>query len=84
MWGGGFTPVGRKGVPDRLEGVLGIDHEDGHVHHVVERAAGSFKNGIEVVEGEPYLGLQLRLGRTVLQAAYLAGDEQEPVGADGR
>ena len=45
--------------------VPGIGVEGGHVHDVVERAAGGLQHGAEIVEGELDLLFELRLGRAV-------------------
>ncbi len=79
-----LAPVLGHDRPGLLEVLLRIDQEHGHVDHVIEGAAGGSQHRIEILEGAAHLGFEVRLGRTVLAAADLAGNEQEAIGPDRR
>ena len=70
-------------IPYRLELRLRIDDEYCHVDHVVEAASGSVQDRIEILEGAPYLGFQIRFRRTVLGAANLPLDKQKAIRTHG-
>jgi hypothetical protein len=60
-----------------------IDNEHGDVDHLVKAAACRRQNLVQVARASAP-AFQFRLGRSVGQAADLAGNEQEAIGTDGR
>ncbi len=87
---GGPVRVGRRAdhpvahPHHRVELRLRVGVEGRDVDHVVEGAARRIQHGVEPREGAGDLRLEIRLGRAVLAAADLAGDEQQVAGADRR
>jgi hypothetical protein len=67
-------------APDALESRCGVDDEDGHVHHIVERATAGSEDRVQVGEGAAHLRVEFRFRRPVLAAADLAGHEQQATG----
>src|SRR5690606_149133 len=70
-----LTPVLGHHLPDFLERRLWVDHENRHIDHILETAARSRQNGVQIFKSEAYLLFQPLLRRAVLPAADLAGDE---------
>src|SRR5690606_10025857 len=75
--------VGRSGEHPVLDGhngfelVFGIGMECGHVDQVVEAATGGVQDVPEIFERAFDLCGKVRLGRTIVTAADLTGNEQE-------
>src|SRR5690606_9212787 len=68
---------------DGVELPLRVGVEGGHVDDVVEAAAGRRQHRRQVVERQLHLACEVGLGRAVLAAADLAGDEQQVARGDG-
>src|SRR5690554_2563934 len=81
---GCLAPVIGQYLPDAVEDRLRIDEKHGHVDYVVEGTARRLENFVQIVEGTSDLGVQLGLRRAVLATAYLARNEQEAIGTNGR
>ena len=68
---------------DRVELLLGVGVEGGHINDVIQGATAGFQGRLKVGECQSHLRLEVGLGRTIAVATHMARDEKEIARSDG-